>query len=138
MIMQGFYEVWGEGQTWEELQAAVEAFPNSRKAPWCAPDLSWKIVVDSWGQAVSMQEQVELVNRMAYIPFQVGLSTCRVCRQASCTSWSQILLSISRNRVTTQMVFILVCATKLFPCMPLCQVILRLSSMFDIVWGLHA
>lgn len=41
-FVQGLYELWGEGGTWEELQASVEAFPESRKAPWQTADKTYK------------------------------------------------------------------------------------------------
>ena len=73
--LQGFYEVWGEGKTVHELRAAIEAFPKSRKQPWFSPAMSWRIKVDSWGQAISMQEQIDLINELACVPLQVRCHT---------------------------------------------------------------
>ena len=36
-------EVWGEGETAEELQQAVESFPRERMAPWLTADRSLKV-----------------------------------------------------------------------------------------------
>ena len=36
-------EVWGEGETVEELQQAVERFPQERMAPWLTADHSLKV-----------------------------------------------------------------------------------------------
>ena len=40
---QGCFEVWGEGATWEELQHAVNAYPEHRKLPWLASDMTMKV-----------------------------------------------------------------------------------------------
>lgn len=41
--MQGFLELWGEGETWEELEASIRAFPEELKQPWLQPNLSMKV-----------------------------------------------------------------------------------------------
>ncbi len=46
--MQGFFEVWGEGATWEELVQSVNAFPEARKLPWLAPNITMKVHCPSW------------------------------------------------------------------------------------------
>ena len=40
---QGLMEVWGEGDTVEELQEAIESFPPERMAPWLTADRSLKV-----------------------------------------------------------------------------------------------
>jgi hypothetical protein len=40
---QGFLELWGEGQTWQELEAAVACFPQERKQPWLSASVSMKV-----------------------------------------------------------------------------------------------
>ena len=74
VALQGFYEIWGEGSTWEELQESIEAYPHSRKQPFYRAELTWKIQVCSWGEAISIEEQVKLVNRLAYVPLQVQVT----------------------------------------------------------------
>ncbi|GFR46055.1 hypothetical protein Agub_g7525 [Astrephomene gubernaculifera] len=63
-------EVWGEGADWGELQAAIEACPEQVKAPWLSPSLSFKVVVESFGRSVAMEEQLEAIHRLEFIPFQ--------------------------------------------------------------------
>lgn len=41
--MQGFLELWGEGETWEELEASINAFSEEVKQPWLQPNLSMKV-----------------------------------------------------------------------------------------------
>lgn len=40
---KGVLELWGEGETAEELQAAIEACPDDRKAPWLTAERSMKV-----------------------------------------------------------------------------------------------
>ena len=41
--MQGFFEVWGEGATWEELVQSVNAIPEACKLPWLGSNTSMKV-----------------------------------------------------------------------------------------------
>jgi tRNA (guanine10-N2)-methyltransferase len=66
---QGFFEVWGEGGTWEELERSIRSFPERRKAPFSGPQQSWKIVVDCWGRVVPEAESVALIESLAYTSF---------------------------------------------------------------------
>ncbi len=43
--MKGFFEVWGEGTTWEELQHSVNAFPEAHKLPWLGTDMPMKVSI---------------------------------------------------------------------------------------------
>ncbi|KAG2487107.1 hypothetical protein HYH03_014220 [Edaphochlamys debaryana] len=63
-------EVWGEGSSWEEMRAAVEACPEELKAPWLGPDFSFRVVVESYGRSLTMEEQLELITALEFIPFQ--------------------------------------------------------------------
>ena len=71
MSFQGFLEVWGEGTTFEELCTAIRAFPEHRKQRWSQPHLSFKIVVDGWGRSISQQEQLELIDQLAFLNMAV-------------------------------------------------------------------
>uniref|UniRef100_A0A7S3VQJ9 tRNA (guanine(10)-N(2))-methyltransferase n=1 Tax=Dunaliella tertiolecta TaxID=3047 RepID=A0A7S3VQJ9_DUNTE len=70
MLTKGLYELWGEGSTWEELEASIQAYPEHLKLPWCRKDLSFKVHVDSYGRRIDIKEQVEYVERLGFIPFQ--------------------------------------------------------------------
>lgn len=45
---QGFLELWGEGETWEELEAAVSSFPEKRKQQWLTAGRSMKVLLDAF------------------------------------------------------------------------------------------
>ncbi len=66
-------EVWGEGSTWEELQAAVEACPASVKDPWLGPERSFRVHVESYGRSMPMDEQLDYIRKLEFIPFQVRM-----------------------------------------------------------------
>ena len=80
---QGFLEVWGEGSTFEELCAAIRAFPPHRKQRWSQPHLSFKIVVDGWGRSISQQEQLELIDQLAFLNMAVRSCWPQVSRLGS-------------------------------------------------------
>ncbi|GLI63539.1 hypothetical protein VaNZ11_006528 [Volvox africanus] len=63
-------EVWAEGEDWEELKAAFEAFPEDRKSIWLRPDLTFRVVVESFGSSLPMDEQLDIIKRLEFIPFK--------------------------------------------------------------------
>jgi hypothetical protein len=65
------YEVWGEGNSKEELIEAVSSYPEERKAPYLAKDHTFKIVVDRFGKVLSSSEQKACIESIDYVPFQV-------------------------------------------------------------------
>lgn len=71
MLVKGIYELWGEGSTCDELEEAINEFPDDRKLPFLSSESSFKIVVDSFGKVLSLDEQNERIERLAYIPFKV-------------------------------------------------------------------
>ena len=41
--LQGLFEVWGEGATWDELVHSVNAFPEARKQLWLGSNTTMKV-----------------------------------------------------------------------------------------------
>ncbi|KAE8645943.1 hypothetical protein Csa_018203 [Cucumis sativus] len=64
------YELWGQGSDYEELEESIRNFPEERKSPYLQPGSSFKISVESFGKAISFQEQNERIQGLAYIPFK--------------------------------------------------------------------
>lgn len=69
--MQGIYEIWGEGSNMAELQHSIEACSAEKLAAWCSADLTFKVAVDGWGQTLTQEQQVELIEQLAFLPIQV-------------------------------------------------------------------
>ncbi|KAF7021603.1 hypothetical protein CFC21_034519 [Triticum aestivum] len=70
LLVKGIYELWGQGATYDELEKAIRAYPDERKLPYLTPESSFKIIVDSFGKAVSFEEQNAIIKRFTYIPFE--------------------------------------------------------------------
>lgn len=66
-------EVWGEGETWEELRAAIDAYPEERKAPWLDEGKAFKIAVETYGHKMGQDRQVDAINKLNFLEFKVGL-----------------------------------------------------------------
>lgn len=73
--MKGMYEIWGEGTSYEQLEEAVNAYPEERKLPYLTSENTFKINIDSFGKTFTTQEQKELLKRLAFIPFKVYFTT---------------------------------------------------------------
>ncbi|KAF9612363.1 hypothetical protein IFM89_039081 [Coptis chinensis] len=70
ILVKGIYELWGEGSSYEELEEAIKAYPEERKLPYLASGTTFRIIVDSFGKAISFQEQNERIYGFKYIPFK--------------------------------------------------------------------
>mmetsp|Transcript_22265 Transcript_22265/g.56648 ORF Transcript_22265/g.56648 Transcript_22265/m.56648 type:complete len:486 (-) Transcript_22265:551-2008(-) len=87
MLTKAFYEIWGEGSDWEELAASIASYPEESKAPWLGPELSFKVVVASYGGTCTMQQQLEYMEKVSYIPFQGPVSL----KAPDVTYWLQVV-----------------------------------------------
>lgn len=58
------------GSSYEDLHAAIESYPEDRKAPYLAANSTFKVVVDCFGKVLSLHEQTQRINSLHYIPFQ--------------------------------------------------------------------
>lgn len=70
ILVKGVYEIWGEGSSYEELKEAVNSYPDDRKLPYLTPDSTFRIIVDSFGKAISFKDQTSRIQGMSYIPFK--------------------------------------------------------------------
>ena len=50
VLTRALIEVWGEGDTQEELNAAVKALPDERKDPYIAEGTTFKVCVEDFGK----------------------------------------------------------------------------------------
>ena len=66
--MQSLYEVWGEGSSWEEMEASIRGGLPGRDPAHLAADASWCIRVDGFGCGVA--DPVATLNRLSFVPFQ--------------------------------------------------------------------
>lgn len=74
ILVKGLYEIWGEGSSYEELKEAINSYPDDRKLPYLTPDSTFRIIIDSFGKAMSFKDQTAHIKEMSYIPFQVHYS----------------------------------------------------------------
>ncbi|CAM6108617.1 unnamed protein product [Calypogeia fissa] len=70
VLVKGIFEIWGEGNTYEELKTSIESYPEEKMAPYLAEDQSFKIVVDAFGKVFTFEEQSERIKSLTYIPWK--------------------------------------------------------------------
>lgn len=71
ILVKGIYELWGEGDSYKELEDAINSYPDERKLPYLTSESTFRITVDNFGKVISFQEQNERIQSLAYIPFKV-------------------------------------------------------------------
>uniref|UniRef100_A0A0D3AW16 tRNA (guanine(10)-N(2))-methyltransferase n=1 Tax=Brassica oleracea var. oleracea TaxID=109376 RepID=A0A0D3AW16_BRAOL len=54
----------------EQLKDSIGSFPDSRKLPFLASDSTFRISVETFGKALTFDEQRERINSLTYIPFE--------------------------------------------------------------------
>ncbi|KAJ6700696.1 hypothetical protein OIU74_012111 [Salix koriyanagi] len=70
ILVKGIYELWGEGSSLEQLEESIKSYPEDRKLPYLTCETTFKVTVDSFGKAISFQEQNDRIKSLAYIPFK--------------------------------------------------------------------
>lgn len=71
ILVKGMYELWGEGTCYEELEDSIKSFPDSRKLPFLTSDSTFRISVETFGKAMTFDEQKDRIHSFTYIPFEV-------------------------------------------------------------------
>ncbi|KAL3152268.1 hypothetical protein ABBQ32_001345 [Trebouxia sp. C0010 RCD-2024] len=70
LLVKGFLELWGEGETWDKLIASVRSFPIARRKRWTDPSITFKFVVDGWGKAIKQQDQIAIMHKFQFLGLQ--------------------------------------------------------------------
>ncbi|XP_077251479.1 tRNA modification 11 protein [Tasmannia lanceolata] len=70
ILVKGMYELWGQGSSYEELEEAVKSFSDEQKLPYLTSESPFRIIVDSFGKVLSLQDQNERIQGLNYIPFK--------------------------------------------------------------------
>ncbi|KAG2424414.1 hypothetical protein HXX76_014468 [Chlamydomonas incerta] len=70
LLTKMLIDVWGEGSTWEELEAALRAYPGEAMAPWVGPEHTFKVAVDTFGSKLAMDDQLDLIEKLEFLPFK--------------------------------------------------------------------
>ncbi|KAK9167111.1 hypothetical protein Scep_002302 [Stephania cephalantha] len=70
LLVKGIYELWGEGDNYEELEKAVTSYPEERKLPYLTTETTFRIVVDSFGKIINFEEQNERIQSLKFVPFK--------------------------------------------------------------------
>ncbi|GMH13220.1 hypothetical protein Nepgr_015061 [Nepenthes gracilis] len=70
ILVKGMHEIWGEGSCYEEMEEAIRGYPEDRKLPYLTLESTFKINIDSFGKAISSEDQKEWIKRLSFIPFK--------------------------------------------------------------------
>ncbi|KAK9478527.1 S-adenosyl-L-methionine-dependent methyltransferase [Lipomyces japonicus] len=65
ILARGIYELWGFGQTWDELHEHVRKFPASKSAPY--KNVSFKFDIISFQKSRSTSEQRDIMESFGYM-----------------------------------------------------------------------
>mmetsp|Transcript_41008 Transcript_41008/g.68660 ORF Transcript_41008/g.68660 Transcript_41008/m.68660 type:complete len:488 (-) Transcript_41008:449-1912(-) len=70
ILIKGLYEVWGEGDTFEEMLAEVQNYPIDKKQPYYSESITFKLVMEGFGTKLNSVMQKDLLKKLACIPFE--------------------------------------------------------------------
>mmetsp|Transcript_13173 Transcript_13173/g.27930 ORF Transcript_13173/g.27930 Transcript_13173/m.27930 type:complete len:482 (+) Transcript_13173:160-1605(+) len=70
ILIKGLYELWGEGDTFEEMLAAAQKYPEERKRPYYDTSVAFKIVMEGFGTKIPRDKQTDLLKELAVLPFE--------------------------------------------------------------------
>ena len=93
LLLQSFYELWGEGGTFEAMASDIKLRSAHLMHQYSQSSMSWKIVVDCWGGRLSQEAQVQIIEKLAFLAFKVqppcllGLQECKWSRLLWCLNY---------------------------------------------------
>ncbi|KAI7883806.1 tRNA guanosine-2'-O-methyltransferase [Lichtheimia hyalospora FSU 10163] len=67
ILIKNIYELWGEGETYEQVHEQVKSYPE-RWAQY--HDVSFKFIVSAFNSTISKEEQLSIINSFSYLDFQ--------------------------------------------------------------------
>eukprot|EP01018_Ginkgo_biloba_P009575 Gb_28989 [translate_table: standard] len=70
ILLKCMFELWGQGNSYEDLKRAVKNFPKEQKLPYLGEESTFRIVVDNFGKVLSFEEQNECIKSFSYISFK--------------------------------------------------------------------
>lgn len=70
ILLKGIFEVWGEGEDHNEVEAQLRDNLDASKSVFLEEGKTFKVIVDSFGHVLTMDEQMDHLKRLEYIPFK--------------------------------------------------------------------
>ena len=69
--------LWAEGNSYQDFHSNLKAFPYNEQARWLSEDVSFKVHVESFNRKTSVEERLEKIESLSYIPLQGPVSLKR-------------------------------------------------------------
>jgi len=67
--VKGFYEIWGEGTTYEEAVASVDSYvPPEQMSLFTTEDATFRCRMSGFGRKYTEAEQAERIHRFSHLP----------------------------------------------------------------------
>ncbi|XP_042860219.1 tRNA (guanine(10)-N2)-methyltransferase homolog isoform X1 [Penaeus japonicus] len=81
MLVRSCYEIWGQGETEEELHASVKKFPLEFIQPHVTQDKTFKVRVETFNKTLKNAEKLKKIESFSYLPFEgnVNLRNADTC-----------------------------------------------------------
>ncbi|KAG0714861.1 tRNA (guanine(10)-N2)-methyltransferase [Chionoecetes opilio] len=81
MLVRSCYELWGQGDTEEELHSSVKSFPLDMMKPHLASGKTYKVRVETFNRTLKSSEKLEKIESLSYLPFEgkVDLTHATTC-----------------------------------------------------------
>ena len=75
VLAKSFVDVWASADSWDELAAALLAYPRDKAAPYLAKGTTFKVVVTSFGKKLTDAERMDHIRRLEpLLPWQGKVS----------------------------------------------------------------
>ena len=77
--------------------------PASPQAPWVGPEHTFKVVVDTFGSKLTMDDQLDLIEKLEFLPFKVCVCVSEgVCvgrgRDGGCVcAWASVCVTVCQE-----------------------------------------
>ncbi|KAK8374673.1 hypothetical protein O3P69_011700 [Scylla paramamosain] len=81
MLVRSCFELWGQGNTEEELHSSIRSFPLDLMKPHLAPEKTFRVRVESFNKTLKNAEKLKKIESLSYLPFEgkVDLKHATTC-----------------------------------------------------------
>ncbi|CAM9272611.1 unnamed protein product, partial [Lampetra planeri] len=74
VCVKSAFELWGHGQTHNELRTALLKYPSDKMSPFMRKDSTYRINVYTFNKTLEFAERIKRIDAMEYLPFEGTVS----------------------------------------------------------------
>ncbi|KAI2543734.1 TRMT11 isoform 8, partial [Pan troglodytes] len=67
---KSIFELWGHGQSPEELYSSLKNYPVEKMVPFLHSDSTYKIKIHTFNKTLTQEEKIKRIDALEFLPFE--------------------------------------------------------------------